>query len=141
MSWALGRIEEIRGHVERGLSRSAIGQIYGVSRNAVVGVCFRNGITGMDNRQATILSNKRRNLNTDRVRRSRAKPPTKPIPQPIVINEPEPLRLSIVEMTDNHCHWVCEGTNDRCMPTCCGHPSVDGRWCQHHYGRVYTVRR
>lgn len=55
-------------------------------------------------------------------------------------DEPEPLRLSVADSGfDAGCKWVCEGTNDLCLPVHCGNPSVaESSWCAHHYRRVFA---
>lgn len=56
-------------------------------------------------------------------------------------NEPEPLRISLLDLTSSQCHWVCEGTDDHCLPIYCGHECVsDKPYCAHHYRRAYLVR-
>ncbi len=144
--WHHGHLEEIKSHVDRGLSRAAIARLFDTTRNAVVGFCWRNGITGPNSQMmGAIIANERRRSRTerraiDRLRSKsfsfqKGKPPKLKIP--VCLDEPEPLRISLLDLNDSHCHWVCEGTDDNCMPTYCGHPTVNGRWCAHHYGRVY----
>lgn len=153
--WTAERLAEVTDHVKNGLSRAAIAQIYGVTRNAVVGICYRHGITGPNN-QATggliandrkrranqLRSSKRQDvqpLTTYASRPGKSKPAQHKLPPfPIPSDEPAPFRISLLDLSNTHCHWVCDGTDDYCLPTYCGHPSIDGRWCEHHYQRVYA---
>lgn len=153
--WTAERVEEVKGHVLSGLSRGAIAQIYGVTRNAVVGLCYRHGISGPNNQiMGAMVANDRKRK--ERERKARFRIPTsegetritKMIREkrkaPVVVelshcdSEPPPLAISLLDLTANHCRWVCDGTDDNCLPTYCGHQTVRGSYCAHHARRVYV---
>ncbi len=158
--WTTEAIAEVKKYVDSGLSRGAIARIYGTTRNAVVGLCYRHGITGPNNQfvGALVANERKRRANLLRsANRSDAEPiktrarwlakakaqAYKAIELPFAPDEPEPLRVSLLDLTDSHCHWVCDDTDDNCLPTYCGHlvargPMARGSWCAHHYNRVYT---
>lgn len=153
MLWSAGRVEEVRSHVKSGLSRGEIAKIYGVTRNAVVGFCYRQGIIGPNNQVmgALVANDRKKRANLlrstkrppDKTTRDRwvrkARPMKHEFKLFVAQDEPEPMRTSLLDLGAAHCHWVCEGTDDHCMPTYCGHPAVfESSWCAHHYGRVYA---
>lgn len=142
MLWA-GRVEELKGYVAQGLSRSQIAQIYDVTRNSIVGACWRHGVKTPFNAAragALTVKFKERKLTEAGERRikTRARKKMRQLLFEAPADEPEPLRISLLDLTETQCRWVCEGTDDHCLPTYCGHQCVAGsRWCGHHYGRVY----
>lgn len=142
MNWTATQVAEIKTYIDGGKSRSEVANLYGVSRNAIVGIVWRSGIRGPLQAQkvAAIITNERKRKEKKpfalRPVAKNRKPPVLDFePRP---DEPEPLRVSLLDLEDSHCKWLCEGTDNHCLPTYCGHPSIKGRWCAHHYARVYA---
>ena len=153
--WTAEQVQEIRAHVATGLSRAAIAQIYGVTRNAMVGLCYRHAISGPNNQvvgamvakqrkqRANLLrSTERPNLPektaTDRWAR-KAKPTEFKFKFEPPANEPAPLRISIVDLTALHCHNPIGETDDDCAPLYCGHPTQDSSYCPFHHKLFHTT--
>lgn len=153
--WTDGQIAEIRGHIERGLSRAVVAEIFGSTRNAIIGLCYRKGITGPNNQiiGAMVANDRKRRANAlrsskrdevqpittrDRWRKKARVAQLKEPELPFCPDEPIPLRTTVLSSVMG-CQWVCGGTDDNCLPEHCGHETVkESSWCAHHYRRVYA---
>lgn len=114
-----------------------------VTRNAVIGKVHRMGfrLGLLQGKKTTDVVRPNRGGEPKRARTIRHKAPTVALPVFEAVNEPEPLRISLLDLNNSHCRWVCDGTDDNCLPTYCGHQCVaETSWCAHHYGRTHTVR-
>lgn len=139
-----------------GKSASAIGAELGTTRNAVIGRMKRTGIpTGY----VPIITSPQKIREAKaryryRVRRENEAVRKRPKPLAVengrVVNptdvwvydaceEQKPLLTSLVDLTSTSCRWVCEGTDDNCLPQFCGNFAHDGRWCGYHARIVYRV--
>lgn len=143
MEWTQVRVDELRIGVDAGRSFSIMAAEFGCSRNAAIGKAHRLGFKGPNSRNmgglAIVLKKRATNEKKTRI----TKRTKKMKPQLIVFDaqpdEPEPLRVSLLDLGSVHCHWVCDKTDDNCLPTYCGHPTIsESSWCPHHYRRVYA---
>lgn len=142
--WNYERITELKKLLAEGKTRGEIALLWGVTRNSVIGKCHRLELYGPKQPakpKAPKLNRPPKGGGSLDRWRSKSRPAQQPrVKFEACPDEPDPRRISLLDLDQTHCHWLCEGTDDHCLPTYCGHPSVDGRWCAHHYRRVYQVR-
>lgn len=147
--WTSERVAELKDKIAAGLSRGAIANEWGVSRNTIIGKCTRLGLVCNNSRNmgGTAVALKKRkgiafgesgHTRVTKMRSSRKGPLSVEIP--VRPDEPEPLLVSLLDLTEFQCRWVCEGTDDRCLSRYCGHPARNGRWCDYHASRVWVRR-
>lgn len=140
---------------------------YGASRNAVIGVLHRHKskLAGIhlrafgDNGQVKERKPRKSRVKPASELRHHPRPkaerriavvspsilfdhaPAIPIPEPtpLAIEAPEPLNLTLLELTGHTCKWPVndppKGENGHLF---CGHETVDGKpWCSHHARLAY----
>lgn len=141
--WPEERNELLRSLVEKGLSASEIGEKIGITRNAVIGQCNRKGI---QLKRAPGWSRGRKRSKEPSVPRISMRPKfvfgpgfvRSPIKPPLavasVVEEKEPMHLTLVELKNNSCRWPYGETNF----TFCGHEKIDDEkisYCPYHHKR------
>lgn len=107
------------------------------SRNAVIGVVYRNGFKPKRNKKTyagVALAAKRRRIKRDRARL--AEKPEAYIPQPDPVAS---LSIPFMELRAGQCRAVTDNT--RFAQRCCGHPvDEQGIYCPAHRARHYRKR-
>lgn len=141
------RADVVRPLVAERLTASEIARHFvGASRNAVIGVCHRNGLvlarSGSMPREsrpapkARLSGQKREHLIATSVAMSPAASPAAPAP----VAAPPPFEsrdpVLFTETVANQCRWPLWGHNERPKADAmfvCGAPTPDGRpYCTHH---------
>lgn len=116
--WTPERIEQVKTLAEKGMSARLIADELGASRNAVVGVGFRNGI-----QFKAIIKQKRSN----------SKQAVKPIVNiPVIEVVPEPQRvgmLTIMELDASACRFPFGDPRDTSFRYCGQRKSLSGSYC------------
>jgi hypothetical protein len=121
--------------------------IGGVTRNAVIGIINRLGLSGLQPKQQKKSPEHRRIKNAEKRQRYRSKTRfTRSSPAlPPRVNKtawvsviappdaPPSLNLSIIAVKPNQCRHIAGDDH-----LCCGNPIVEGTsWCGFHYGTVF----
>lgn len=145
--WDADAIKAIRKLAKAGCSGSQIAGEFGASRNAIIGLCHRNGIQlgGGDpcpKRRATCSNaiNVRRAAEKRKQARERVTAPI-PIKQPEpppapVLSAPEGIRLE--DLTNTTCRWPLL---DKPPQRFCGAHTDCGPYCQEHTRRGISLGR
>ena len=139
--WSAESVAAIRTLANEGHTGREIGLRFGVSRNTIIGVCYRNAIslggTGtltqkrVLNANVPTLAQKRKEA-----RQRRAVPlkaaafalPAAPIAAP--------LGILVHELTNHTCRWP---VHDALPGRYCGQHTEAGSYCAHHHARAYRV--
>lgn len=138
-SWTDERIEELKGMVALNMSGRQIGDVFGTTRNSVVGKCCRLGLTLNGTHPLSgVIGNTRKSANPKIKRakrefefgvrvfqpRSRSFTP-KVTPMPV-----EPLNIPTIALEEHHCRQVTSGEGEPYH--FCGHPKALGSFCSFH---------
>lgn len=142
MLWTEERVSQLERWCAESLSAGQIAAMFdcGFTRNAIIGKVHRMGLKlnmARGKKATDVVQPNRARMGEPRTRRGkvmRYEVPTFVAPP----DEPEPLRKTVLTPGFNDgCKWVCDGTDDNCLPVYCGHPSLNhSSWCVHHYRRV-----
>ena len=138
--WPAESVAAIRSLAGEGLSGREISDRFGVSRNTIIGVCYRNKISLGGN--GTLTQKRVLNANVPTLalkrkeaRQRRAAPvkAPKPVPQPVGV----PGGIPIHQLTNATCHWPVHSA----LPgRYCGEHTESGSYCAHHHARAYRVQ-
>ena len=152
MSWTDERVELLKKLWMEGLSASQIAAELGsVTRNAVIGKVHRLGLSGRAKTSSTTARPKRQQRGTNFGARPARSAQRKngagfPLPatgerpvvsQPVAVEAPDPLKLELVELTEQTCKWPI-GDPLSADFYFCGRESGDGNtYCAFHAQRAY----
>jgi hypothetical protein len=138
--WSAESVSAIRTLASEGHTGREIGLRFGVSRNTIIGVCYRNKITLGG---AGTLPQKRA-LNSSvptialkrKEARQRRSAPVKAITLPIapVFIPEHPAGILVHELTNHTCRWP---VHDALPGRYCGAHTDAGSYCAHHHARAY----
>lgn len=141
--WPAESVAAIRSLANEGLTGREIGARFGVSRNTIIGVCYRNKISlggagtltqkRSTNASVPTLALKRKEA------RQRRSAPVKAITLPVApVFVPEhPAGIPIHKLTNSTCHWP---VHDTLPGRYCGEHTDAGSYCTHHHARAYRVQ-
>ena len=133
--WTPERMELLKQLAGLGYSANQIGIKLAFSRSAIAGKCHRLGITL---RGATGKREPGKARRGGGVGRSRASVVPRPKSTPQLL---APRKVEYHDLAQNHCRYLVDETDDDCLPSSCGHPTVAGSsWCAAHYRMVYQAR-
>ena len=138
--WPAESVAAIRSLAGEGLSGREISDRFGVSRNTIIGVCYRNKISLGGNgtlTQKRVLNSNVPNVALKRkeARQRRAAPvkAPKPVPQPVGV----PGGIPIHQLTSSTCHWPVHTA----LPgRYCGEHAEGSSYCAHHRAKAYRVQ-
>jgi GcrA cell cycle regulator len=146
--WPAERIEKLRGLAAAGLSAREMGNKMGMSRNSVLGKCYRLGIViqrqvkGPKRRLRAEVGNVRITLNTPR-RPGGARPMA--IHAAATLQPPEPITeptlgsaVTIMGLTDKTCRWPLGEPSPEMLY--CGAATEFGSYCPFHSRKAHKVR-
>lgn len=128
LEWTDKKIERLKALIADGMRGNALAEALGMSRSAVCGKIFR---LGLDIAVVPSVAGKAGVRRRGRPSPLRLEPP-KIIELEIKPDEPKPLGDVV-----GGCCWIRPAPPKRLF---CGHPTVDGTWCEHHHARVYPSR-
>lgn len=142
-AWTDERREQVAELWRGGLSASQIATELGkpyVTRNAVIGLIHRSGLTGQGTREPRQREAKPRMTKPHHRRKmswsvkplAESLPPEPVVAQKISLPEPISLRVSLIDLKPHQCRWP-EGEGPF---TFCGAKAVDV-YCEHHRKRAY----
>lgn len=147
MGWTEEKRDLVRTLWADGLSASQIaGEIGGVTRNAVIGVVHRMGLSGRVKVKpaGTVTKPTKRGLPTSRKRLgaiAKARGQGAPLylveaPTPEPVAPAEVLGIAFMDLASEHCRWP---HGDGVHITFCGQPQQEGySYCPHHKSLAYT---
>jgi hypothetical protein len=138
--WSAESVAYIRTLANEGRSGREIAAQFGVTRNTVIGVCYRNKIslggTGtlsqkrVLNANVPTLAQKRKEA---RQRRAAPLKAPKPVLQPVFTPE-HPTGILVHQLTNHTCRWP---VHDTLPGRYCGQHTESGSYCAHHHARAY----
>jgi hypothetical protein len=138
--WSAESVAYIRALANEGRSGREIAAQFGVTRNTVIGVCYRNKIslggTGtlsqkrVLNANVPTLAQKRKEA---RQRRAAPLKAPKPVLQPVFVPE-HPAGILVHQLTNHTCRWP---VHDTLPGRYCGQHTDAGSYCAHHHARAY----
>jgi GcrA cell cycle regulator len=151
MSWTDERVELLKKLWSDGLSASQIaGELGGITRNAVIGKVHRLGLSGRAKapsssvprqRKPRIASQMFRAPRTMRGNVALAMPAYdyQPDPEPQMIENIIPIgqRCSLVELTDEKCHWPIGDPGQADFFFCGGKTNAGTPYCGYHARIAY----
>jgi hypothetical protein len=138
--WSAESVAYVRTLANEGRSGREIANQFGVSRNAIIGLCFRNAIslggTGTLTQKRSINSSVPNIALKRKEARQRRSAPVKaitlPVPPPFV---PEhPTGILVHQLTNHTCRWP---VHDTLPGRYCGEHTESGSYCAHHHARAY----
>ncbi|MCG6857488.1 MAG: GcrA cell cycle regulator [Salaquimonas sp.] len=150
MSWTDERVELLKKLWMEGLSASQIAAELGsVTRNAVIGKVHRLGLSGRAKTSSTAARPKRpprsssfggrpaRNTHRKNGSHYPLATSTQRSAPPVAIEAPEPLKLKLIELTEQTCKWpIGDPAQDDFH--FCGHKTKDaGPYCAYHAQLAY----
>ena len=135
--WSAESVAAIRTLANEGHTGREISVRFGVSRNTIIGVCYRNKISlggagtltqkRVLNANVPTLALKRKEARQRRAAPVRApKPPEQPVAAP--------LGILVHELTNHTCRWP---VHDTLPGRYCGAHTDAGSYCEHHHARAY----
>jgi len=142
MRWSAESVSAIRTLANEGLTGREIGVRFGVSRNTIIGVCYRNQINlggaGTLTQKRALNSSvpnvalKRKEARQRRAARLKA---ITLAPAPVFVPE-HPTGILVHELTNHTCRWPVHTA----LPgRYCGAHTDAGSYCEHHHARAYRV--
>jgi hypothetical protein len=138
--WSAESVAYVRTMANEGRSGREIANQFGVSRNAIIGLCFRNAIslggTGTLTQKRSINSSVPNIALKRKEARQRRSAPVKAITLPVApVFVPEhPTGIPIHQLTNATCHWP---VHDTLPGRYCGQHTDAGSYCAHHHARAY----
>lgn len=153
--WTNAREERLRELCVENLSTAAIAaDLGGITRNAVIGKMHRLGITNNYSRNyAAVTPGRKRRVAYSRIAggngqdlgiRARIRaangekpPPRSYAPAKAIAAPPEPLRLSLMELTDHTCKWPYGDPRAPDFHFCGHEPEPPRAYCQYHLRLAY----
>jgi len=155
MSWTDERVESLKKLWSDGLSASQIAaELGGITRNAVIGKVHRLGLSGRAKAPSSATPRPRKPRTTSHMFRS-MRPATRgntalathavaayemeiePEPEPIENIIPIGQRCSILELTDDKCHWPIGDPGQPDFFFCGGNASAGLPYCAYHARVAY----
>ena len=158
--WAKDDIETIRRLVAKGLTAQQISkQFYKVTRNAIIGVCFRNGITfpkssmvgkpSKEKMRANLIRQKALLLKEKRAERRRQlrawktmSPEPEQVKPPTFYPEPkantESQLKTFMEIRSGDCRAIIGDVSGIDTIYCAAAVKDGSSWCNHHH-KIFTV--
>jgi GcrA cell cycle regulator len=127
MEWTKERTDELERLWADGMSARRIGELFGTTKNAVIGKVNRMRLPS----RRTVVSVARKKL-----------PPkvkTKPLPPPPVTDIPDPEpheRVKLLDLERNHCRWPIGDPGDAEFGFC-GRGTAIGSYCPQHAKRAF----
>lgn len=136
MTWDGEKIGRIKSLIGEDLSATDIGRVFGVSRHAIIGICYRRGIPLAD-----VVRKRARVSMPSKTLKEGAKAPTPVVytpppeaPTPLTGEDGQPFTLLTAK--SGMCRFMPE---DGAL-TICGHASgIGSSWCAYHLTIVYVV--
>lgn len=135
MTWTAEQIAAVHKWAQE-LSASEIGKRLGVSRNAVIGIAARQGIS----LQKPWMEPRKPNWSPERAARRRQQRAAKRAiimlipPKPVPTEAPPPRNLTVLELELGDCRWP---VTDRPPHFFCGNPQVPNlSYCPYHARRA-----
>jgi hypothetical protein len=138
--WPAESVAAIRSLANEGLTGREIGARFGVSRNTIIGVCYRNQITlggaGTLTQKRSINSSVPNVALKRKEARQRRAAPVKAITLPVaLVFVPEhPAGILVHQLTTHTCRWP---VHDTLPGRYCGQHTENGSYCAHHHARAY----
>lgn len=138
--WSAETVNHIRTLANEGQSGREIASQFGVSRNTIIGVCYRNAIVlggagtlpqkRANNASVPTIALKRKEA------RQRRSGPVKAITLPIapVFIPDHPAGILVHQLTKHSCRWP---VHDTLPGRYCGQHTESGSYCAHHHARAY----
>jgi hypothetical protein len=138
--WSAESVAYVRTLANEGRSGREIANQFGVSRNAIIGLCFRNAIslggTGTLTQKRSINSSVPNIALKRKEARQRRSAPVKAITLPVApVFVPEhPTGILVHQLTNHTCRWP---VHDALPGRYCGQHTDAGSYCAHHHARAY----
>jgi hypothetical protein len=140
--WSAESVSAIRTLANEGLTGREIGVRFGVSRNTIIGVCYRNqinlgGAGTLTQKRALNSSVPNVALKRKEARQRQTAPVAqrKPKPPPAAVPA-NPEGILVHELTKTTCRWP---VHDTLPGRYCGQHTDAGSYCPHHHARAYRV--
>lgn len=138
--WTPERVAAVRDLAGAGCSGNEIAACFGVTRNTIIGVCWRNKIplggADPDPKRRSACANARARIASKRQEvRTRT---TAPVPQVAKASPPPPAGIPLEALTKTTCRWPLL---DGVPQLFCGGHTDDGRYCQHHTARSVSANQ
>jgi len=135
--WSAESVSAIRTLASEGHTGREIGLRFGVSRNTIIGVCYRNKISlggagTLPQKRALNSSVPTIALKRKEARQRRAAPLKEPKPAPQLVGVPGGILVH--ELTNHTCRWP---VHDTLPGRYCGAHTDAGSYCEHHHARAY----
>ena len=132
--WTPERVDVIRELAIAGCSGNEIAACFNVTRNTIIGVCWRNKIplggSNPDPKRRAACAGARMKIASKRQEvRTRT---TAPVPQIAPVIPPPPTGIPLEALTKTTCRWPLL---DRAPQLFCG-AHADGRYCAHHTAKA-----
>jgi len=140
--WTQEKTDKLVQDWKDGLSAALIAdRLGGVTRNAVIGKAYRMGLDPRATYQRKPMAKReRRPVRIYPKRESRLSlvpVDATPLPPPHVTDIP---RVSMLELEQHHCRWVCADFVNVETPQYCGCKKIEGLpYCENHARRAYQV--
>jgi hypothetical protein len=138
--WSAESVAYVRTMANEGRSGREIANQFGVSRNAIIGLCFRNAIslggTGTLTQKRSINSSVPNIALKRKEARQRRSAPVRAITLPVApVFVPEhPTGILVHQLTNHTCRWP---VHDTLPGRYCGQHTDAGSYCAHHHARAY----
>ena len=138
--WPAETVDHVRAMANEGRSGREIANQFGVTRNAIIGLCFRNKISlggaGTLTQKRTHSSNVPNVALKRKEARQRRSAPVKAITLPVApVFVPEhPAGILVHQLTNHTCRWP---VHDTLPGRYCGQHTESGSYCAHHHARAY----
>ena len=138
--WSAESVAYVRTLANEGRSGREIANQFGVSRNAIIGLCFRNAIslggTGTLTQKRSINSSVPNIALKRKEARQRRSAPVKAITLPVapVFTPEHPTGILVHQLTNHTCRWP---VHDTLPGRYCGEHTDAGSYCAHHHARAY----
>lgn len=117
------------------MSIRAAARLLGVSSGAVAGLCHRHSISPSYVKTPRPVKEKAERKPRVRVMKRMFYERPRPVTD---IPEPEPLRLTMRDLSDLQCRFVCGRDEEAYLPTYCANLTPRGKaWCPYHQAIVY----
>jgi len=138
--WSAETVAYVRTMANEGRSGREIANQFGVTRNAIIGLCFRNAIslggTGTLTQKRSINSSVPNIALKRKEARQRRSAPVRAITLPValVFVPKHPTGILVHQLTHHTCRWP---VHDTLPGRYCGEHTESGSYCAHHHARAY----
>lgn len=138
--WTPDRVSAIRDLAASGCSGNEIAACFNVTRNTIIGVCWRNkiplgGANPDPKRRAACAGAVQRIASKRKEVRTRI---TAPVPKVAPVVPPPASGIALEALTKTTCRWPLL---DRAPQLFCGGHTDDGRYCQHHAAKAVSANQ